>query len=103
NPTSPVTGNSRHSSPIHIHIDRVNDNWLVRTAAFPASHLPDLSTSRAFLEEFLRDFGNDLQRRAALPPPTSDPGRSAHASRQQAQTATRSDLPKPGNFVEAVL
>jgi CRISPR-associated protein Cmr6 len=74
NPTHPVTANGRHSSPVHIHVDGKPSNWTVRVIAFPAAHLPDLATSRKFLEEFLEDFGNDLGRRAKLQSPPSGPG-----------------------------
>lgn len=92
----------RHSSPAHIHLERYAGNWLVRAVAFPAAHLPNLSTNQAFLEEFLKNFGEDLLRRAALPPP-SDPGQSTRDSRHPAQAATKPDQPKPGDYVEAVL
>lgn len=102
-PTPPVTSNGRHSSPVHIHIDRLNDNWHVRAVAFPAAHLPNLSTSQAFLKKFLKDFGEELQRRVKLPPPPTGPGQSRRQPRQPVQTAAKSDLPKPGDHVEAVL
>ncbi|MCX8139300.1 MAG: type III-B CRISPR module RAMP protein Cmr6 [Gemmataceae bacterium] len=74
NPTPPVTPNSRHASPVHIHIERRDSGWVVRVVAFPAAHLPDLNTSRTFLEEFLRDFGDDLRRRSQLSPPSGPTG-----------------------------
>jgi CRISPR-associated protein Cmr6 len=73
-PTPPVTADGRHSSPVHIHVEGKPHNWTVRTIAFPAAHLPDLNTSRTFLEEFLKEFGHDLHRRAGLPPPSGSSG-----------------------------
>lgn len=70
-PTTPGTMNGRHTSPVRIHVDRVGSNWLVRAVAFPATHLPDLQTSLSFLDEFLKDFEDDLRRRAGLNPPST--------------------------------
>ncbi|MEJ5276603.1 MAG: type III-B CRISPR module RAMP protein Cmr6 [Thermogemmata sp.] len=104
NPTPPVTPNSRHASPVHIHIERRDSGWVVRVVAFPAAHLPDLNTSRTFLEEFLRDFGSDLQRRADLSPPSAPPGQGTASPSQRAPSHfTGPALPKPGERVEAVL
>ncbi len=102
NPTPPVTSNSRHSSPVHIHIARVDNGWVVRTVAFPSAYLPNLSASRDFLEEFLEDFDRDLQRRTVLSPP-SGAGRPTRSPREQPTMKDRSDLPKPGDYVEATL
>jgi CRISPR-associated protein Cmr6 len=81
NLTPPVTGTSRHSSPVQIHVEHPNGDWIVRVIAFPAAHLPDLNTSQTFLEEFLKDFGDDLQRRSQLSPPPSGPTGGAPPSR----------------------
>jgi CRISPR-associated protein Cmr6 len=97
NPTAPVTANSRHSSPVHIHVAGREGNWTVRVTAFPAAHLPDLATSRKFLEEFLKDFGDDLRRRADLLPPS---GPSPH---QLSPSSSGSNLPKYSDRVDAVL
>ncbi|MBA2226669.1 type III-B CRISPR module RAMP protein Cmr6 [Thermogemmata fonticola] len=94
----------RHASPVHIHIERRDSGWVVRVVAFPAAHLPDLNTSRTFLEEFLRDFGSDLQRRADLSPPSAPPGQGTASPSQRAPSHfTGPALPKPGERVEAVL
>ena len=70
NPTPPVTFNSRHTSPVRIHVERMDGGgFRVRAIAFPAAKLPKLADSRRFLEKFLKYFGGDLQRRAALEPP----------------------------------
>ncbi|MCI0624644.1 MAG: type III-B CRISPR module RAMP protein Cmr6, partial [Acidobacteria bacterium] len=66
NPTTPVMPTSRHSSPVHIHVGRNDGGWTVRVIAFPAAYLPDFNTSRKFLVEFLKEFGDDLRRRSAL-------------------------------------
>ena len=103
-PKRPVTTNSRHSSPVHIHVARNDSSWLVRCVAFPAAHLPDLEASREFLEKFLEDFGNDLQRRAGLQPPPHTPTQGSRSQRQQTPVAsTGPTLPSPGDHVEAVL
>jgi len=65
-PAPPVEANGRHSSPVHIHLQREGNGFLVRVIAFPAAHLPNLNTSRTFLQEFLKDVGDDLQRRSQL-------------------------------------
>lgn len=104
NPTSPVTTNSRHSSLVHIHIARADGGWLVRAVAFPAAHLPNLNTSTEFLEEFLKDFGGDLQRRAVLQPPPSGPTQASRGQRQETPVAPAGpSLPRAGDRVEAVL
>ncbi|MCY2990761.1 MAG: type III-B CRISPR module RAMP protein Cmr6 [Planctomycetota bacterium] len=66
--------NVRHASPIHIHVAQVAGQYMVRVLAFPAAYLPDLATSRAFLQEFLDFFAADLKRRATLPPPAAMSG-----------------------------
>jgi CRISPR-associated protein Cmr6 len=88
NPTPPVTGNSRHSSPVHIHVERGDKVWLVRAIGFPAAHLPDLAASRKFLEAFLKDFGDELRRRAELPSSSSSPAQNA---------VSRTAPPSPAN------
>ncbi|WP_428937271.1 type III-B CRISPR module RAMP protein Cmr6 [Fontivita pretiosa] len=104
NPTPPVTTNSRHSSPVHIHVEGKPGNWTVRVIAFPAAHLPNLATSQYFLKEFLKDFGDDLQRRAALQPPPPGPRQVMASARQQAAPpSTGPSLPKPGDRVDAIL
>ena len=84
----------RHSSPVHIHLERRDGGWTVRVIAFPAAHLPDLNTSRKFLEEFLRDFGDDLQRRSQLSPPSGPTG-SASPPRGVAAPSRPSTGPTP--------
>jgi len=98
NPKPPVASNSRHTSPVRIHVNRTNGGILVRATAFPAVKLPNLADSRTFLEEFLNDFGEDIQRRANLqlsPSPSSGGGRGA--------TAAPPSLPQPNDRVEVVL
>jgi len=103
-PTQPVTTNSRHSSPVHIHIARTESGWLVRAVAFPAAHLPNLNTSIEFLKEFLQEFGDDLQRRAGLPPAPASQTRLSRGQRRQIPTASAGpNLPSAGDRVEAVL
>jgi len=104
NPAPPVTTNGRHSSPAHIHVARSDGGWLVRAVAFPAAHLPNLNTSTTFLKEFLKDFGNDLQRRAKLSPPPSAPATGSRIQRQQTPPAsTGPTLPSAGDRVESIL
>lgn len=91
-PAEPI--GDRHASPVHIHIDRDVDGWRVRAVAFPAARLPDAVTSRKFLSAFLRDFGEELRRRASLPPPVSGPGQAPPAQAAQ---------PSAGCVVEATL
>ena len=55
--------NVRHASPIHIHVYREANGFLVRVLAFPAAYLPNLATSRGFLQEFLDCVEADLKRR----------------------------------------
>jgi CRISPR-associated protein Cmr6 len=93
----------RHSSPVHVHVERRDGGWTIRVIALPAAHLPDLNASRKFLEEFLEDFGDDLRRRAASPPPPV-PGQGMASPRQQEPSPSRGpSLPRPGERVEAVL
>ncbi|MCS7078858.1 MAG: type III-B CRISPR module RAMP protein Cmr6 [Chloracidobacterium sp.] len=117
-PLSPVE--DRHASPVHIHLDRRDERWLVRVTAFPAAKLPNLTDSQSFLKEFLKEVERDLQRRAALPPPlqtgnqhrppTAQPAHqggavplaSAAALEQPASPAFPKS-PKSGEQVEAVL
>ncbi len=108
-PTSPDTTNGRHTSPVRIHVDRVGSGWLVRAVAFPATHLPDLQTSRSFLKEFLKDFEGDLRRRANLQhlpvPSTAGSGGTRHVPQRPAQPQQPSapSRPQPGQRVEAKL
>jgi CRISPR-associated protein Cmr6 len=106
-PTPPVTTNGRHTSPVRIHLERTGGGYLVRAIAFPAANLPNLSSSRMFLDEFLKDFGDDMQRRAKLPAPpspSSDGGgggrRLPHAHPQPQSPPSR---PQPGQRIEATL
>ena len=106
-PTPPVTAKSRHPSPVMIHLDRRVRDWVVRIVAFPAARLPDLSTSRAFLDEFLKVVGDDLKRRAQLPSPSppragTAPGR-VPAGTQAHDAPSRRSLPNPGDHVDAEL
>ncbi len=81
--------NVRHASPIHIHVSGKPGSYTVRALAFPAAYLPDLATSRAFLDKFLQAFTADLDRRAALPPP-SGPASSQRPNPVSGQPPTRS-------------
>jgi CRISPR-associated protein Cmr6 len=103
NPTPPVTANSRHSSPVHIHVEGKPSNWTVRVTAFPAAHLPDLATSQTFLKEFLRDLGDDLRRRAVLQPPSGPTLGMSPPRHQASPSSSGSNLPKVGERVDAVL
>jgi len=104
NPTPPVTPNGRHSSPVHIHIARNDGGWLVRVVAFPAAHLPNLATSRAFLTGFLKDLYADLRRRAELKPPPPAPAHGKPSRSEQGSVAsTGPTLPNAGDRVEALL
>jgi len=103
-PTPPVTPSGRHASPVHIHLQREGNGYLVRVVAFPAAHLPDLQTSRAFLQAFLQDFETDLHRRASLRPPSAPPSQAIGSPRQRAMSSsTEVSLPRSGERVEAVL
>jgi CRISPR-associated protein Cmr6 len=104
NPKRPVTTEGRHASPVHIHVARSDDGFVVRTVAFPAAYLPDLQTSTEFLKDFLTDFGKDLQRRAGLRSLPPGPSEAPRRPRQQTPSAPAGPiLPKPGDRVEAVL
>ncbi len=94
NLSAPVTANGRHSSPVHIHVEGRPSNWTVRVIAFPAAHLPDLATSRKFLEEFLKDFGDDLRKRSQLSPPLTTSSGGAVPSRSTAGASSAAG-PKP--------
>ncbi len=96
--SEPVT--NRHASPVHIHLNNSNGEWLVRVAAFPAAKLPNLKASRDFLTEFLGTFGEELRRRAHLKPLKS--GRSTSPGIPLTQP-TPTNLPRSGERVEAVL
>jgi len=103
NPRPPVRIEGRHASPVHIHVARSDGGWLVRAAAFPASHLPCLSKSTEFLKEFLEEFRNDLKRRASKSPP-SRPPRDQHAQPPRPAPAhAGAASPRPGDRVRAVL
>ncbi len=93
----------RHTSPVRIHVERTDDGFLVRAIAFPAEKLPNLADSRKFLEEFLRDFNGDMQRRAKLQPlpvPSNDGG---GGGRRMPQPQPPPSRPQPGQRVEATL
>lgn len=73
-PTGPVAqagANPRHTSPLHVHVAASGGGYIVRLLALPAAHLPDLATSRAFLQKFRDSFAVDMTRRAALSPPAA--------------------------------
>lgn len=80
--------NVRHASPIHIHIARSGNQFVVRTLAFPAPFLPDMATSLALLREFLDFFQEDLRRRAALPPPASIGGQATGVKPGERRSST---------------
>jgi CRISPR-associated protein Cmr6 len=105
NPKPPVAPDGRHASPVHIHVERRDSGgWAVRAIAFPATKLPDLSTSRTFLKQFLAHFGDDLKRRANLPVPPSVTSRERFPLRPQPPSPSRvSGLPRSGDRVEAEL
>lgn len=104
NPTPPVTSNSRHTSPVHIHVEPIDNGFLVRAIAFPAAHLPNLADSRTFLEEFLTHFGGDIQRRAAMQPPPSPRSQGITSSRQQSPSnSTSPHLPQVNERIQVVL
>jgi CRISPR-associated protein Cmr6 len=108
-PTQPVTTQGRHTSPVRIHVERTDGGFLVRAVAFPAAKLPNLADSRTFLEEFLRDFGDDMQRRAELQPPPvpssvgSGGGRRTDRRTGRSQQTAPPSRPQPGQRVEATL
>jgi CRISPR-associated protein Cmr6 len=108
-PTPPVTTNGRHTSPVRIHVERIDSEFVVRAIAFPAAHLPNLADSRKFLEEFLKDFGNDIQHRATFQPPPAPPnagsgsGRNMPQRTAQPQQPAPPSRPQPGQRVEATL
>ena len=62
---------ARYASPAHFHIEPTDHGVLVRVAAFPQPTLPELQSSRQFLQTFLRGLENDLQRRSRLKPRTT--------------------------------
>jgi len=107
-PTQPVTTQGRHTSPVRIHVERTDAGFLVRAIAFPAAKLPNLADSRTFLDEFLRDFGGDMQRRAKLQPPpvpssVGSGGRRTDQRTAQSQQTAPPSRPQPGQRVEATL
>jgi len=90
--------NVRHSSPVHFHIARATDGgYTVRVIAFPSMYLPDMSTSRRFLTEFVDRLHTDLQRRARMSLPPNAPARGAPPS-----SPSRPAL-QSGQLVTAVL
>lgn len=105
-PAPPVTTNSRHTSPVRIHIAPTENGWVVRTIALPAAQLPNLAASRKFLQEFLKDFGEEINRRAVLQPPSPPPPHLGGQPQQPlpAGAANRgAGLPGSGQRVEAEL
>lgn len=107
-PTPPVTTNGRHTSPVRIHPERTGGGYAIRAIAFPATRLPNLAASRPFLDEFLEDFGTDMQRRAVLSPPPSPPSARGGGRQMPQRTAQREkpatpSRPQPGQRVEATL
>ncbi len=64
----------RFASPVHIHLDRGNNGFIVRIIAFPSIKL-NWKESQRFLGEFIKFMEQDLRRRASLPEPDgSDSG-----------------------------
>lgn len=117
-PTGPVQelGNkARHASPTHFHVARNGEgHFEVRALALPAAFLPDLQTSRDFLQEYLVNVSAELQRRSQLAPPPprrrtqyrnsgQDRGvRGAQLPRAGAASG-QPVIPKPGDRVTATL
>ena len=51
----------RHASPVCIHLVPTQEGYLVRVIAFPAAFLPNLEQNRRFLQDFMRQFQQNLQ------------------------------------------
>lgn len=59
----------RHASPVHYHLACTqNGPYVARIAAFPASRLPNLTSSQTLLKELLSHLRDSLARRSAQPP-----------------------------------
>jgi CRISPR-associated protein Cmr6 len=73
----PHAQKDRHASPVLYHFSRSTDGKLLaRVVAFPAAELPNLATSRIFLQELLNDLRSGLSERfqthvAGKPTPTA--------------------------------
>lgn len=90
---SRTADNMRYASPVHYHLAKAPDGTLViRIAAFPAAHLPDIDTSRRVLTELLKHLKEDLGKRveeqrnrgqasAATPAPARGPKTTQPAAR----------------------
>mgnify|MGYP005844810167 CR=1 FL=1 len=96
---------ARHASPVHIHVVRsASGTYAVRAIAFPAAYLPDLNTSRAFLQEFLAFFVDKLRERAAQPTPRAPREGARGAPRRSAGRGgpPRSEAAPPGARVPTI-
>jgi len=102
-PRPPVK--DRHASPVHIHLAPRKDGkqgWTVRIVAFPSAYLPDLGTSRNFLQAFLQKVKSDLEQRASLSAPGGQKPAVSNPAVGSASASTTS-FPSPGTTVKAVL
>jgi CRISPR-associated protein Cmr6 len=81
-PTGTRPENSRHASPIHLHIDReAGGGYLVRLLAMPACQLRNRAESVRMLQAFVEAFREQLQTAAAQP---GGPGRGPGAGARPA-------------------
>jgi CRISPR-associated protein Cmr6 len=94
----------RYAAPVLYHLARtVEGSLVVRVAAFPARHLPDLQTSTVVLSELLEHLRVDLQHRAQQHGPESPVTAAASAGKSAGPPTARPAVPKTGDTVEAVL
>jgi CRISPR-associated protein Cmr6 len=105
-PPKRLTGpkGDRFAAPIFYHLTRgANDALLVRVAALPTKHLPDLPASTAMLTELLEHLRGDLQQRARQPGPEGPAVPATRAGHPAGRKAAQPAIPKAGDLIEATL
>jgi len=93
--------NARYASPVHYHLAKGNTgNLTIRIVAFPAECLPDIETSRKFLQELLKHLQEDLKKRAEN---NEHKGQKKDSMSNVKTPVKQIELPNAGESVEATL
>jgi CRISPR-associated protein Cmr6 len=102
----------RHASPVFYHLGKTPKGYVVRVAAFPASELPSLAVSRAFLQQLLERLRILVEevtkypskgRQAIVNSPTAPANTKAIVTGPPAAQSAAPTLPKVNDRVEAQL